>query len=633
MRRSGKGTTSSHNSLSGDSSNSVSSNRPPRKAWEWYYRSFLSRSPSSSNHQHAQPVNDASAYKSPPRNIKQRLRNLGSKLHRRSATVTGNDLNSSTESKIEGGGTSKDDKISSSWTDACSKPLSQPVSMWDSPVPVFPSPSSTVDPYPEEWGHFSPPKHHYAAAPSYYDPRLHANIRKVGYCGSSSSLTMIDESFNDSPPYSAEVFPTNSVLFEDETLNQKNKQEQKISNLSLQMKKYLSTRSASTHQLSHQSDHAAVLGADMDSSRRSGSSRGSGAISRAVSAHCLPTNHSSIGTAQRVNLHDSKSRKLAFTKFHNSAQFGKDSVSAFLGDDTSIHYIALSDPVLTDTNTKSTKSTITSSTTSNNKAMGAESKPHTAASSLPDEVYVEDLTRLHPTSSTQKLFDHASSYPAHASVLNALPHHSDDLPANLMRRYTEDGKNCPRMIGPMVLMVCSSQYLPPLLPCMSHSKPNSLPMGMISLGFAKVSRAPTIKVTTTKDAEPHISHYSIQDHHESHFVLYHNYLLEYCCSDDTNDTIWFRRPIGYACLVNASVRIVDVAKIKTPKSDKITQPVVDKPLDVLEITFDGPLPTVQTQIKVRTPESISKVLTTCSDITSCIMFYFVTPGAISFGKS
>ena len=59
-----------------------------------------------------------------------------------------------------------------------------------------------------------------------------------------------------------------------------------------------------------------------------------------------------ISIAQRGKLHDSKSRKLAFTEFHNSAQFGKDSVSFFLGDDTSIHYIALSDPMLTDTNVR-----------------------------------------------------------------------------------------------------------------------------------------------------------------------------------------------------------------------------------------------------------------------------------------
>ena len=118
--------------------------------------------------------------------------------------------------------------------------------MWDSPLPVFPSPSSTVDPYPEEWGHFSPPKHHYAAPPFHHDTRLHANIRKVGYYGSSSSLTMIDESLNDSSPYWSEAFPTDGVLFEDETLNQKNNPDQKISNLSLQMKKYLSTNCFNT---------------------------------------------------------------------------------------------------------------------------------------------------------------------------------------------------------------------------------------------------------------------------------------------------------------------------------------------------------------------------------------------------
>jgi hypothetical protein len=267
---------------------------------------------------------------------------------------------------------------------------------------------------------------------------------------------MIDESFNDSSPYSAEALTTNSVLFEDETLNQKNKPDQKISNLSLQMKKYLSTRSASTHQLSHQNDHAAIAaGTDMDSSCRSGSSRGSGAISRAVSAHCLATNQSIINSAQRGKLHDSKSRKLAFTKFHNSAQFGKDSVSAFLGDDTSIHYIALSDPMLTDTNVRST---MPSTTTRDSNAKGAESKPLTSASSSTDERYV-----LHSSSSTQRSFDHASSYPTHTSVLNALPYHSGDLPSNLIRRYTEVGKNCPSLIGPVVLMVCSSQYLPPFL--------------------------------------------------------------------------------------------------------------------------------------------------------------------------
>ena len=150
----------------------------------------------------------------------------------------------------------------------------------------------------------------------------------------------------------------------------------------------------------------------MDSSRRSGSSRGSGAISRAVSAHCLATNQSMISIAQRGKLHDSKSRKLAFTEFHNSAQFRKDSVSVFLGDDTSIHYIALSDPMLTDTNVRST---MPSTITRDSKAKGAESKPLTSASSSTDEIYA-----LHPTSSTQRSFKHASSYSTHTSLLNAL---------------------------------------------------------------------------------------------------------------------------------------------------------------------------------------------------------------------
>ncbi len=145
---------------------------------------------------------------------------------------------------------------------------------------------------------------------------------------------------------------------------------------------------ASTHQLSHENDHVAIAGTDMDSSRRSGSSRGSGAISRAVSAHCLATNQSMISIAQRGKLHDSKSRKLAFTEFHNSAQFRKDSVSVFLGDDTSIHYIALSDPMLTDTNVRST---MPSTITRVSKAKGAESKPLTSASSSTDEIYA-----LHP---------------------------------------------------------------------------------------------------------------------------------------------------------------------------------------------------------------------------------------------
>jgi hypothetical protein len=57
---------------------------------------------------------------------------------------------------------------------------------------------------------------------------------------------MIDESLNDSSPYCAEAFPTDGVLFEDETLNQKNNPDQKISNLSLQMKKYLSTNCFNT---------------------------------------------------------------------------------------------------------------------------------------------------------------------------------------------------------------------------------------------------------------------------------------------------------------------------------------------------------------------------------------------------
>jgi hypothetical protein len=47
----------------------------------------------------------------------------------------------------------------------------------------------------------------------------------------------------------------------------------------------------------------------------------------------------------------------------------------------------------------------------------------------------------------------------------------------------------------MVLMVCSSQYIQPLLPCIYHSGPNLLPMGMISIGFAQFSQAPMKKIT------------------------------------------------------------------------------------------------------------------------------------------
>jgi hypothetical protein len=74
---------------------------------------------------------------------------------------------------------------------------------------------------------------------------------------------------------------------------------------------------------------------------------------------------------------------------------------------------------------------------------------------------------------------------------------------------------------------------------------------------------------------------NLSDHHKSYFVLYHSYLLEYCCSAYTNDIIWCQRPIGYAHLVNASIRIVDVAQKTFLQSDEITQPDVDKPSNIL----------------------------------------------------
>ena len=787
------------NPLSSTQTSATSNLGPPKKAWEWHYRSFLSRSSSSSSsQQNAQSGSSlATSIKASPRNLKDRFKRLGNKLHRRSATssdpassagdaelIENNSYHSSSHSQRLPSGIT-----SSSWTGmytpanisslAASYGMSQQSSSSPSPPNTLvdlptPSPPSPPDPYRTAMraqGEASPPKFLSSSTPSYPTSlsALQASRFGSGSTYLSSSLSMIHESLNVSFSSTDELNAaanndTLDVLQGSSKQQQKHQhqQQQKISNLSLQMKQYPTTKDRpqerldQQHQQQHetgkyngsllkhifgkhkhggvsqtsdlssgtvdtihngnsstsivrdqQNHHGVKLpilhkvkfkGGPADSSG-SGSGNGNGSptaretprkqrgeldtslrlgrirhldeMSRAVSTSALTSLPEQVDHQQQP--HADKTRKLVFTKFHNSTQFGKDSTSAYLGDDSSIHGAGLSMRSMESVHPTESgaSSAIVATAAIGSEGFGYEaelqnhddivhspaqdfvhqrlmSENSSASSTFPDRSVISYADRL--SSSVSCVYDTSTPpitgstvglcrtemtpsgitakepvrmvSPAifqvgehgkeiRHSVLNALPYHHVVSPSSFLRRYTEDETICHNLIGPMVLMACSSDDMPPVLPCCLSTESSTLPIGMIVLGIAKAASSLPISLAAYADLVS--SKNGLCDcietgvpqsflHHSCYFSLYHNYLLEYQFTSSTEDrnnkqhaAMNNTRPVGYAHLENASIRRIELPKQKTTDAYEAKPETSEgnTKLELLEIEFDDDvIPTV-----------------------------------------
>jgi len=221
-------------------------------------------------------------------------------------------------------------------------------------------------------------------------------------------------------------------------------------------------------------------------------------------------------------------RKLVFTKFHNSTLYGgKDSTSAFLGDESSIR--AGREP-----------------RRSSDKPLN-EREPYGIS---PKDVMDVEPKGPTPESVVNKVLARKEK-PSRSPILNHLPYDSMDSPTAVLNAF--ENENSRGLISPIALMLICSLKAVPILPyihCSGESREIHQRSGMIQLGEAEVD---------INSGNQGVSEH--QTRKICYFALYHNYLLEY---DQIHPQIpIIPKPCGYAHLQNASVRLVEIPSRST----------------------------------------------------------------------
>jgi hypothetical protein len=253
------------------------------------------------------------------------------------------------------------------------------------------------------------------------------------------------------------------------------------------------------------------------------------------------------------NAVNDKFRKMVFTKFHNSVQFGgNDSASAFLGDDTSIRggmqVVSHFDDAQEKGNVTNDQETLIVADTAKGGG-GGEGEDAISLRTL--TLAPDDLETPSEAEGKAAASMHSSKHP----VLNVLPFDRDNSPSSILRKFTDE--NYRGLIGPIALLICSLRTAP-LLPYPheqnnqnSGKRAEGTPNGLILLGAADVAlpKAPgdPRRAIIFQGAGRMINH----SKKKCWFALYYNYLLEY------DDSSWedgsFTRPSGYAHLQNSAI--------------------------------------------------------------------------------